>query len=921
MLVGRSQESARLERALDAARSGVSAVAVIEGEPGIGKTALLEHLRGRAGGMRVLETSGHELEAELPFAGLSSLLAPILERRERLAPPQRLALEAALALRTAERLDRFAVDVAVLHLLADAAEDRPLLVLADDAQWLDRSTAEALAFVARRLEAEAIAMVVAARPGGGPPGERLRLEGIGTAAARALLGRCGFEADEATARRLVDGTGGNPLALTQVVRQLSDGQRRGREPLPDPLPAVSSAAAIFGPRLEPLDDGAREALMVVAASGSGALAEVAPALAALGLALDALDAAQAAGLLQVEGPFARFCHPLARSLAYPAAPVARRRAAHRALAEATRDSGPPGRSTWHLAAAALGPDDGVADELERLADDARDRGAPVAAGEALERAAELTSTAEPSARRLLAAALDLHLGGRPEQAVSAVTRALDLTADPIVRADGHRLRTLVDTHRRPPDALRRELLAEADRVEVLDSLRAARMRVDAAWLAIFAGVLPEALALARRAHPVCAAAGGTPALQATLTLAATLQLTGAAEEADPLLRHAEPLLHRPDALAAPHMVAVVAHCHMLVERVAEASSELRDFIGRCRAAGAVSALPFALSSLADIDFRLGEWERAFAAASESVALARETGQRAELANGLLRLAQIEAGRGREREARSHLDRAWRIARSHGSEALTCMYGWSLGLLELGLGRYADAVRALEQTGEILETRGHGEPFLFPWASDVIEAYVRLDRADAARVVLAGLEARTRATGRSINFALAARCRGLLAGDEAERHFDEAVRWHAHGPALPFEEARTKLCRGERLRRAGRRVDARPWLLEAEATFDRLGAGPWLERARAELAAAGQRARRRQPSTAKELTPQELQVALAVADGATNREVAAALFLSTKTVEAHLGRAYRKLGVRSRAELTATLLQTTVRAGGARPARA
>jgi DNA-binding NarL/FixJ family response regulator len=915
MLVGRKQEAARVDRLLEGARSGANGVLVIEGEPGIGKTALLDRARRRASGLTILETSGHELEAELPFAGLSRLVAPIVELRAGLAEPQRHALEGALALRTLEQLDRFAVYAAVLHLIAAAAEREPLLVVVDDAQWLDRSSADACGFVARRLDAEAVALLVATRPptDGNPftrsVDQHLRLTGIGVTDARALLARHGRPVDEATAQHLVAGTGGNPLALTEVAAQLSAGQREGREPLPDPLPAVSSAAAIFGPRLARLDEDIRTALTVVAASGSGALSEVVPAFPALGLEHDALVAAGDTGLVSLDDAHARFCHPLARSLAYHSAPVSRRRAAHRALAEATRTTGSPGRSTWHQAAAALGPDGAVAEELTHLAADARARGAPVAAGRAMERAAQLTRAAEDGALRLLAAAADFHIGGRPEQALSAIAATLDLTSSATVRADAHRLKALVDAARRPPDDVLRELLAEADRVEPHDALRAAHMRVEAAWVTMFTARLPDALALARRAHAVCERAGGAPALEANLTLSAVLNLTGAADEANRRLRDAEPLLDRMDALAAPYTVASVAYGYMVTGDLVRASRALRDLIGRCRSSGAVTVLPYALALLADVELRLGDWDRAYAAGSEAVVLTEDLDQPGELAHSLVRLADVEAGQGRERECRAHLDRARRIARANGTRALVAMAARVEGFLELGLGRFAEAVAPLEQAHSMLQAAGHGEPFLVPCAPDLVEAYARLERVDEARAVLAVLEDHARSTGRPVNQAYAARSRALLASDaDAERHFEAALRHHAEGPAVPFEHARTQLCRGERLRRAGRRVDARAPLREAEYTFEGLGARGWLERARSELAATGQRARRRQPSTRGELTPQELQVALEVADGATNREVAAALFLSTKTVEAHLSRAYRKLGVRSRAELTAALLR-------------
>jgi DNA-binding CsgD family transcriptional regulator len=919
MLVGRERECAQIERLLGEARNGTSVALVIRGEAGIGKSALLGFARERAATTLVLSARGVEFEARLPFAGLSQLLAPALGRLQAVPPLERHALHRSLALgrRPAIRRDRFATYAATLSLLAAAAERQPLLALVDDAHWLDRASAEALAFTARRLGREGVALLLAAREDeptvfDAAGVSELRLLGLDRRSATTLLRQVAdAPVTQEVSERVWRATGGNPQALGELAGLLSEAQLAGREPLDDPLPVGRGIERAFRPRLAPLSAETRRALVIAAACDSGDLLEVSRAIRAVGLVARALEPAEAAGIVEIGETRISFCHPLVRSTAYRAAGGPERRAAHRALADALDAPHALQRKARHLAAGALGPDAHVAAQLEQAAEEARSRGAPAAAARAYETAAWLSPDGAERARRLTEAARDLYLAGRAEVAQGLLDAALEWGGDPVRRAEIQHVRAQAELFCRSPRSTRELLIAEAARIEELDAVRAAVMLMHAANTSFMTGEPHQALALATRAFQLAERAKGLVELAASIMLGTAFILCGEPRHGYPLIRRGEPLLKSEDLLPLGPIVAAVGQAHIWIERHESGRDLLARLVARARPEGFVSLLPHPLAGLADANFRLGAWTVAYANAVDSVALAEETGQVSELTNSLMRLALVEAGQGRVDACRVHARRSLEIADSLGVDSMQLLVTSVLGMLELGIGRIGEAIAKLEPAGRFSFERGLREPGVAPWAADLAEAYVRDDRRADAEQTVTVLDEQARGLGRAGALAAVARCRGLLAGrDSFDGHFEEALRYHARSPN-PFERARTQLCFGERLRRARRRVQARERLRDALATFDHLGARPWAERARAELRASGETARRRDAFAAKSLTERELQVALVVAQGATTREAAAALFLSAKTVEFHLSHIYRKVGVRSRTELAGLLAREGV----------
>ncbi len=927
MLLGRQAECEQLDVLLAAARAGKSGALVLRGEAGIGKSALLEYAAANATGMGVLRARGVESESELPFSGLYDLFRPILGRLDAIPKPQAGALRRALALDPADAQpretmltagsseDRFTYCVATLSVLAAAAEESPLLVLVDDAQWLDASSREALLFAARRLETEGVLVLFATRDGLGaarPSGlPELVLTGLDSQAARELLGSRSMASP--VAERLVNATAGNPLALLEIPSLLSEGQLSGAEPLEEPLPAGPSVERAFLRRLDALPDTAREALVVAAADERGDAEEVARAIESLGLDPGALGPAEAAGLVVISGSSVEFRHPLLRSAIYHGAPAAKRRAAHRALAEASSSAGnAAARRAWHLATATEDTDADVAQALEETALTSRRRGGYAAAASAFERAAALTAGTEDRARRLLEAADDSRLAGRSDHACVLLDEALGVTTDPLLRADIQRLRGSIEIWSGRPMAAHALLSAEAALVEEHDVARAAAMLADAVFPCFIAGDSRSGLAAAERATALAQQAGDSERMLASALHAAATILRGEASDARGLLLACAPLLDEGSSLSRTNQLVHFAGAMLVwIEEYEWARLLLGRAVEQARALSAPGVLPYGLAALSALDFRTGYWAASFADAAEAMRLANETGQPAALSYSLVCLARVEAAQGRETECREHVSGASELADRIEAGSVPMFTGSILGLLELGLGRPDEAIPLLEGVASLAEELGLGEPGVVQWAPDLIEAYVRAGRSNDAERTLGAFGQQAEHTRRTWALAASARCRGLLAPDEAfEEQFAAALALHEQTPT-PFERARTELCLGERRRRTGRRADAREPLRSALQAFERLGASPWAERAAAELAASGETARRRDPSAAEQLTPQELQVALIVAQGATNREVGAALFLSPKTIETHLSRIYRKLGVRSRTELAALLAEERV----------
>jgi DNA-binding CsgD family transcriptional regulator len=925
MLFGRASECGELDRLLARARQGRSDAIVLRGEAGIGKSALCAYAVEQAKGMTVLEARGAPTELELAYSGLADALRPVLGMVGEIPERQAAALASALAIGPPLEDGPFAICTATLSLLAAAAEREPVLVVVDEAQWLDASSAEALLFAARRLEADGVAFLLALREGHPSLLERtelreLHLIRLDRDAASALLASRAGELAAVVAEQLLRAAAGNPLALVELPGLLNAEQLSGVEPLDEELLATATVDRVFLRQVELLPEECREALLVAAASDSGDLDVIAPALQALGNDLRSLQPAEAAGLVSATGGRLQFRHPLLRAAIYRVASTVARRAAHQALAGFAAGERELDRRAWHLAAAASAQDEAAAQALDEAAFAARQRGGRAEAASAFERAAELGAEGPERARRLREAAVDAWLVGRADRAYELLDTALEHAADGGARARIQHRRGVIEMWQGSPGSAHRLLLSEAAKVQELDPAAAARMLTDAAWAGFMAAEITSGVEVAKRACELGSATGGIAQTLAKAALGIGLVLGGDAKQAVPLFGDYLSLLESIESSRTLGLYQPLRPDGQLLtwfEEFERAREVLARTIDSARAGSALGALPYALSVLSDLDFRTGNWAAAYACASEAVRIAEETHQVTTLAFSLSCLARVEAAQGREDDCRVHSERALEIA-SPGISAVVALTEAGLGLLELGLGRLEEALGWLEPLALQAAKRGLKEPGVIPWPPDLIETYVRVGRQDDAELALEKFDQLARKTERRSALAATARCRGLLAAEDGfEAEFAKAL--DLHGTAqMPFERARTEMCLGERLRRARRRADARAPLRSALETFERLGAGPWMERARSELAASGETARRRDPYAAEELTPQELQVALLVARGATNREAGASLFLSPKTIEAHLGRVYRKLNVRSRTELAHLLGSEGALAGAASP---
>jgi DNA-binding CsgD family transcriptional regulator len=877
---------------------------VLSGEPGVGKSALLEDAREQAGGMLVLSGTGVETEAHLPFAALHQIVRPILGHVENLPQPQAVALRGALGLAAGGGGDRFLVSLAVLSLLAEAAEPRPVLCLVDDAQWLDDASADALVFAARRLDVEGVVMLFAAREGEvrrfdttGLP--ELQLGGLDPATAGALIDRQAGTALSSEVRdRLVVETGGNPLALLELSSALSQAQLSGAETLLVPIPVSARVERAFLARVQRLSPETQTLLLVAAADDTGDLATVLRAAAQLGAAADAFDGAERAGLAHVRGTRLELRHPLVRSAVYQAAPLSRRQAAHRALASVLDGETEADRRAWHRAAASVEPDPSVGEELEQAAQRARRRSGFAAASLAFERAASLTTDEEHRVRRLTAAAESAWLAGRVERASMLLEAARPLVSEPIQRADLDRFLGLIEMTRGLPAHAWRLLLRSAKEVAPLDAERALEMLNLAGLAAAYTGDKEAAVAIAGVARGLSVQESPFLRMLAELLIGLGAHAEGDFAAAAPRLRSALDLAEALDDDAAseqPVALLFAGRAALYLGDDQTAFRAHREAASRARASGAISIVTQILPRLATAEVWAGRWPAAEANAGEGIQLAREMGQHDIVAQLLGMLGLVAALRGAEDECRSLTAETRELASARGLGIVAEFADWSLALLALGLGQ---AEEAFKRCREISTTMA-----VF-WAGlDRIEAAVRAGERETASVWLDGFEPWAESSGAAWARAVLLHCRALLANDESEagRLFLTALDAHAEA-ARPFERARTELAFGEFLRRAGRRVEARTHLQAALDRFEGLGAALWAERARVELRASGQTARRRDPSTRADLTAQELQIARFVAEGLTNRDVAAQLFLSRRTIDFHLRNVFRKLGISSRTAL-------------------
>lgn len=918
MLLGREAERARIDDLIAAARLGDGATLVLRGEAGIGKTALLGYALGLADDLRVLQTRGLEAEAPLPYRGLHDLLVPLADRLEEVPAQQAEALRSALALGP-EAGGPQAVAAGTLSLLAATAEAETLLIVVDDLQWVDSASADAILFAARRLPGNPVALLFAVR---GDKTEfdatgldELVVEGLGEKEALDLLVRVRSEISQPVAARLVEATNGNPLALVELPQLLDERQARGETPLPDPLPAAASIERAFQSRAAGLTDAARTALTVAAAFGDGDSGVLAKALASLGVERrEALENAEAAGILVLRPGSFEFVHPLARSALYQAAPPADLRRAHAALADALDPEAAPDLRAWHLSEAATEPDEELAAALESSADRALRRGGYRAAASARERAAELSTDDESRARRFALAGDAAQLAGLSERALVLLDKALTAENDPLRRAEIQNSRGFI-LHWRGEFDRAREAWSQAAQVEAFDREKAAVIYHELLGPAYERGDAVGVLEMGQRSYELARRDGGWIEFMGTTAMGFGLMYNGRAREARPfLLRGGEIAENNPESFDDPVWLGVGGAALCFAEEDTRARALFERLLGDARATSSFGVLTFVLPALASVEREVGNWPRARALAVECVELSLDTGQTINLANGYNECAHVSALVGREQECRDFAAEAAALAQETGSFASLVWTREALGALELGLGNTEQAIAELEPVQRQVVERGIGEPQMIASLSNLIEAYVRAKRLEEAEEFLAYLEKLAADSGYVGQLVPAARCRGLLASNADFADVFERGLEHCERLPRPFERARIELCFGERLRRSGHRVDARTRLRQALAIFEQLGGGTWAEKARSELRASGETIRAHDPTARDELTPQELKVALVIADGASNQEAAAALFLSAKTIEAHLGRVYRKLGIRSRTELARQLapsVQATV----------
>jgi DNA-binding CsgD family transcriptional regulator len=901
MLLDRLPERAALSELLDAARAGRSGVLVIRGEPGIGKTALLEYAVESAAGLRVARVAGVESEMELAFAALQQLCAPMLDQLEGLPDPQREALGVAFGLNTGAAPDRFLVGLAALSLLSEAAEQQPLLCVIDDAQWLDRASAQALAFVARRLLADPVALVVAVREDGeefrGLP--ELLVGGLRDGDARELLSWViRGPLDERVRDRIVAETRGNPLGLLE---------------LPRGVPGVPGVPGLpgriedgFRRRVEVLPAATQRLMLVAAAEPAGDPGLVWRAAERLGIGAGALAPAADAGLLTI-GERVMFRHPLVRSAVYRAASPAERRAAHQALAGVTDPRADPDRRAWHRAQATLGPDEEVASELERSASRAQARGGRAAAAAFLERSAALTLDPARRAERALAAAEATYQAGAFEAALGLLGTAEAGPPDELRRARADLLRgQIAFSSSRGSDAPPL-LLKAAREFEPLDPRLARETYLDALAAAQFAGRLAlgggmrEVAEAARAAAPPPGPARGPDLLLDGLALLVTEGYPAGA----PVLRQAVSAFRGTDVsreeglrwLWLASYAAGMVWDHDSWDVLSDRQVTL------ARDAGALIALPIAFNTHAGVHLFAGEFTEAASLVAQAESVAEATGSSL-VPYGALALAVF---RGREAQAAHLIRTATDDVGRRGEGGGLSSVQWAAAVLGNSLGRYEEALAAAQRASEDL---AYGQVTSWAAASwalvELVEAAVRSAVPGRAAGALRRLSGIARACGTDWALGAEARSQALVSdGEAAENLYREAINRFGR-TRLRVDLARAHLLYGEWLRRQRRRRDARDQLGHAYQIFDSIGAAAFAERARLELRATGWHTRQHTIQTPDTLTAQEALIARLAGEGASNPEIAAQLFISPATVAYHLRKVFTKLGISSRNQLAPAL---------------
>jgi len=899
-LLGRAGECAVLDDLVTAVRGGASRSLVVRGEPGIGKTALLQYLVESAPDLKVLRTAGVESEMELAYAGLHLLCSPLFDRLSKLPAPQRRAVEIVFGLNDGQAPDRFLVGLGVLSLLSETGEECPLLCVIDDARWLDQASARTLAFVARRLLAEPVGIVFAARQPGAELLDlpQLEVRGLRNGDARGLLSSAvGLKLDSQVRDQIIVETHGNPLALLELPRGLTATQLAGGFGLLGAHTLSGRIEESFVRRLGSLSEDARRLLLLAAAEPLGDPVLLLAAAKQLGIAVSVVYA-ETDGLLALEARVT-FRHPLVRSAVYRTAAAGDRRAAHLALARATDPVADPDRRAWHLAAAAAGPDEQVALELERSAGRAQARGGLAATAAFLDRALALTGDPARRADRAIAAAEASLQAGAFDAALALLATAETARPDEFEQARVD----LVRGHLAFASGLGGDapplLLKAAKRLEPFDMDLARETYLTAWGAAVFAGpagggILGEIC----RAVRMLPAPGPAPRpLDVLLDGLALLNTDGRAAAVTTLQHAVQALTSLPVEEVLRWGWAATGASDAVWDDEGTRAIAARH-VQLVRDAGALAELPIHLAALGLAEAWMGDFAGAASLIAESESVAAATGSPI-APYTLLRLRALQ---GSEAEAATPIAIAIERAAGGGQGLAAAWAHWAAAVLYNGLGRYEEATSAAQQA-----TSDQFEPWVSMWAlPELVEAATRAGKRALAHDALERLAETTQPSGTDFALGIEARSRGLVSdGDRAQDLYREAIDRLGRTRLRP-ELARARLVYGEWLRREQRRVDAREQLRIAHDHFASIGMEAFAERTRMELLATGEKVRRRTMETRDELTAQERQIAGLAEDGLSNAEIGARLFLSPRTIEWHLRKVFTKLGIRSRQELRSAL---------------
>jgi DNA-binding CsgD family transcriptional regulator len=902
-LRGRSREQDDLGRLLTRIRSGGSGILVVRGEAGIGKTVLLEQLIEDATGCTVARATGVQADMELPFAGLQQLFGSMLGSLERLPDPQREAVEVAFGLRSGPAPDRFEVGLAMLGLLAEAGEQEPVVCIVDDAQWLDQASARTLAFVARRLMAESVALVFALRDTAddqtfaGLP--ELVVGGLNNEDSRGLLGLAiTGRVDERVIDRIVAETRGNPLALLELPRGLSASELAGGFGVSSTQPLSARLEQSFIERVRSMPGQTQRFLLLAAAEPVGDPVLLIRAAELIGLGVEAAAPAEAVGLIELTEQV-RFPHPLVRSAIYRAAPLVDKQAAHRALGDATDAQTDPDRRTWHRAQAALGADENLAAELERSAERAQARGGLAAAAAFLERAAALTPDATHRARRGLAAAQAKYLAGAPEAALTLLEGAASAPLNPLEVAMAQRLRGRIALHGGRSCEAAPLLFDAAEQLDSVDPGLARETHLEALHAAAVAGRLGmgmrDAATVARTAPPAAVPQRAPDVLLDGLAVRFTDGIPAGA----PILKLALVALRDgnvdyEEGMRWPWLACRVAAdvfddetWHLLASR----------YVLIARRAGALGVMPIALMHLSLMHVFEGKLDTAAALVEEIDSIIDATGSRRISIPKLM----LAACRGDEGQASELIGEAERDAITRGEGFVLTFAEHAYAVLHNALGHYETALDSAQRASAQDELHASG------WSlPELVEAAVRSGKPELAAEALERLRKRTQVAGTEWALGIEARSRALVSdGQLAETLYEEAID-RLGRCRVALDLARARLLYGEWLRRRARRVDAREQLRSARASFAEMGAQAFARRAERELLATGETARKRKVETRDDLTPHEARIARMARDGASNQDIATQLFVSRKTVEYHLHKVFLKLGISARHQLEQAL---------------